>query len=112
MKVEYSQEMEKSYEEKINDLNMVYGEGNLDEVEKVEALKCILGRLYDEGEKEIILNIDKTQTINTHCLSNIMFVYRILKDRGGCLYITPPKGKVKSLLQAHKLDKILPVYTG
>ncbi len=77
MKVPYglAMKMVKFYEEKINDLNMVYVYGNLDESGKVEALKCILGRLYDKGEKEIILNIDKTQTINTYCLSSIMFVY-------------------------------------
>ncbi len=87
--------------------------GNLDNMENAEQLKGTFNHLFcEEGEKEIVLNLDKTSVINSCGIGKILLFHKRLRDAGGCLYITPPKGLVKELLKVLMLDKVLPVYSG
>ncbi len=92
---------------------MVVIPGDLDTLEKSEQLKETLNRLLQQdGEKEIVLNLDNTKMINSYGIGKILMFYKRLKGDGGCLYITPPKDTVKEILEILMLDKILKVYEG
>ena len=92
---------------------MIYIPGDLDTLEKSEQLKDVLNYLCGEqGEKEIILNLDKTKVINSYGIGKILMFYKRLKENGGCLYITPPGGAVKEVFEILMLDRILKVYEG
>jgi anti-anti-sigma factor len=104
--------MAKISERKLNCQTMVCIDGDLDKRESVEDLKRIVDRLLGDGENEIILNIDNTRAITPSGLGVILKYYKILRERGGCLYITPPQGDVKIVLQTFRLDDILPQYLG
>ena len=98
--------------EKIGDKVMVNIPGDLDASGTAEALKKALNQLLDEGEKEIILNLDNTTNLNSHGIGKILIFHKRLKDIGGQLYITPPKGEVENILKTLSLDKVLKIYTG
>lgn len=87
--------------------------GDLDTLEKSEQLKETLNRLSNQdGEKEIVLNLDNTKMINSYGIGKLLMFHKRLKDDGGCLYITPPKDTVKEILETLMLDKVLKVYEG
>ena len=97
----------------VNGYAIVDVDGDLDNVEKAEQLKDTFNHLFhEEGEKKIVLNLDKTSVINSHGIGKMLLFHRRLKDAGGCLYITPPKGFVKELLKTLSLDAVLAVYDG
>ncbi len=85
--------------------------GDLDTLEKSEQLKTTLNRLFrEDGEKEIVLCLEKTKVINSYGIGKILMFHKRLKEDGGCLYITPPKGAVKETLETLMLDKVLNVH--
>ncbi len=98
--------------EKMNDQTMVYIHGNLGKSDSVAELGHIMNGLLDDGEKEIILNLENTQTIIPSNLGIILKCYKVLRDSGGCLYTTPRKGEIKFIFQTLNLDKIIPEYLG
>lgn len=98
---------------KVNGYAIIDVVGNIDNIESAEQLKDTFNHLFlEEEEKKIVLNLDKTSVINSYGIGKILLFYKRLKDAGGCLYITPPKGLVKDLLRALSLDKLLPIYSG
>lgn len=98
--------------EKIGNKVMVNVSGDLDTSETAEELKESLNQLLNEGEKEIILNLDNTTNLNSHGIGKILMFHRRLEYIGGQLYITPPKGQVVNILKTLSLDKVLKIYTG
>jgi anti-anti-sigma regulatory factor len=98
--------------EKMNDQTKVYIHCNLGESDCVAELEHIMNRLLDDGEKEIILDMENTQTIIPSNLGIILKFYRDLRDRGGRLYTAPRKGEIKFIFQTLNLDKLIPEYTG
>ncbi len=98
--------------EKIENKVMVNGLDDLDTSETAEELKKSLNQLLDEGEKEIVLNLDNTTKINSYGIGKLLMFHKRLKEIGGQLYITPPKGDVEYILKTLSLDKVLKIYTG
>lgn len=85
--------------------------GDLDTLEKSEQLKETLNRLFQQdNENEIVVNLDKTNMINSYGIGKILMFHKRLKEDGGCLYITPPRGTVKEILETLMLDKVLQIY--
>ncbi len=83
----------------------------LDSVEKSKQLRDTLSRLFEEGGRKIILNLDDTWNINSEAVGIIIKFFKSLKQHGGCLYITPPNEPVKELLETLMLDKIFEIYS-
>ena len=98
--------------EKIGNKVMVNVPDDLDTSGTAEELKKALNQLLDEGENEIVLNLDNTTNLNSYGIGKILMFHRRLKDIGGQLYITPPKGEVKNILKTLTLDEILKIYLG
>ncbi len=59
-------------EKKLNHQTMVYIDGDLNTPESVKELESIVDRLLDDGENEIILNIDDTRVITPTGLGTIL----------------------------------------
>jgi anti-anti-sigma factor len=104
--------MTKIFKQRLNYQTIVIIDGNLDTSDNVEELERIMNKLLADGENEIILNIESTQTITLSCLGAILNFYKVLRDRGGCIYTTPRQGDIKSIFQSFNLDEILPEYLG
>ena len=104
--------MNKYTVKKMHDQTMVYIYGNLGKSDSVAELGHIMNGLLDDGEKEIILNLENIQTIIPSNLGIILKFYRDLRDGGGRLYTTPRKGEIKFIFETLNLDKLIPEYTG
>lgn len=98
---------------KVNGHAIVDIKGNLDNLENSEKLKETINKLFvEEGEKKIVLNLDGTDVINSDGIGKILMFHKKLREGGGSLYITPPKGFVKDLFRTLMLDVVLNVYEG
>ena len=81
---------------KVNGYAIVDIKGDLDSLENSEKLKETLNKLFiEEGEEKIVLNLDSTSVINNSGIGRILMFRKKLREGGGSLYITPPKGLVK-----------------
>ena len=99
--------------EKIGDKVMVYLAGDLDTAEKADQLNQTMKRLtVEDGEKNVILNLDDTININSYGIGKILMYYKRLKGDGGGLYITSPTEPVKELFETLMLDSVLKIYAG
>ncbi len=73
--------------------------------------KDTLQKLYDEGEKEIVLDLNGVGMINSYGIGKILMFYKRFKDVGGKLYIKGPlQGTIKETFQTIMLDKLLKEY--
>ncbi|MFQ5901737.1 MAG: STAS domain-containing protein [Thermodesulfobacteriota bacterium] len=98
---------------KIGDKVMVNIPGDLDTMEKADRLKDTLNHLCrEQGETEIILNLNKTSKINSYGIGKILMFHKRLKEDGGSLYITPPTDAVREIFEILMLDNVLKVYRG
>ncbi len=98
---------------KVNGHAIIDIKGDLDNIENSEKLKETLNKLFiEEGEKKIVLNLDDTCIINSYGIGKILMFHKKLREGGGSLYITPPKGFVKDLFSTLMLDTVLNVYEG
>ena len=76
--------------EKIGSKIIVNVPGDLDTSGKAEELKGILEQLYQEGEREFILNIDNTRMINGDSVGKIVLFNKKLKGDGGYIFSLLP----------------------
>lgn len=86
--------------------------GELDSEEKSNELKDMLSSIYEQGEREIVLDLDDTSFIDSEGIGKILMFYKRLKDHDGCLYITPPNDTLREMLETLRLDKVIEIYTG
>ena len=98
--------------EKIGNKVMVNIPGNLDTLGTAEELKGALDQLLDEGEKEIVLNLDNTTILTSNGIGKLLMFHKKLKDIEGQLYITPPKDEVEKVLKTLALDDVFKIFAG
>jgi len=84
---------------------------NLDRAESANELKKVLLKLYEEGEKEIILDLEQVKMINSNGVGKILMFYKRFSDAGGELYyLAPLKGLVKEIFDTLLLTSLLKEY--
>ena len=75
-----------------------------------EDFKAALTELYNQGEKEIVLDFSGIQWINSHGIGKILMFYKRFREIGGRLYVTPLNGSMKEIFETLMLDRLIPEY--
>lgn len=75
-----------------------------------EAFKAALSDLYQQGEKEIVLDFRGIQWINSHGIGKILMFYKRFQEVGGKLYVAPLNGSMKEIFETLMLDRLIPEY--
>ena len=75
-----------------------------------EDFKAALTELFNQGEKEIVLDFGGIQRINSHGIGKILMFYKRFQGIGGKLYVAPLNGSMKEIFETLMLDKLIPEY--
>ncbi len=90
---------------------MIKVDSDLDTMELATNFKDALQKLYDEGENEVVLDLDNVRLINSNGIGKILMFHKRFVDRGGQFYYKSPlKGVVKDLFETLLLTKLLKEY--
>lgn len=73
-------------------------------------LEVALEQARDHKAKHIILNIERLAYLQTHDVWQLVQAHKALRPNDGKLALVRPRGKVKSLLELLKLDRVFPIY--
>ena len=85
---------------------------NLDNYTTAIEFKNILEEMYKEDKKEVVLDLDMVEKINSFGTGKILMFYRRFKKAGGELYFKSPlKGEVKDTFEELKLDRLLKAFS-
>ena len=84
---------------------------NLDSYATAIEFKNVLEEIYKEDKKEVVLDLDMVEKINSFGTGKILMFYRRFKKAGGELYFKSPlKGDVKDTFEDLKLDRLLKAF--
>ncbi len=87
-------------------------DANLDNYRASIEFKDVLEELYKRDKKEIVLDLDLVDKINSFGTGKILMFYRRFKKTGGELYFKSPlKGAVKDIFEELKLDNLLKAFS-
>lgn len=81
---------------------------DIDDMKSGEEFKATLMDLYNKGEKEIVIDFDSINLINSHGIGKILMFYKRLKQIGGNMYVRPLKGNMKEIFESLMLNQIIP----
>lgn len=87
-------------------------EGDLDNEASGEALRRAFNKIFDRGERTIVLDMDGVQIINSYGIGKILMCYKRLQAEGGVLMVKPLTGFVKETFELLMLDRLFPVDDG
>ncbi|MDH3975008.1 MAG: STAS domain-containing protein [Deltaproteobacteria bacterium] len=86
--------------------------GNLDSYRASIVFKEALDDLYRSGKRDVVLDLDDVEKINSFGTGKILMFYRRFKKDDGELYVKVPlHGRVKEVFEELKLDKLLKDYS-
>jgi anti-anti-sigma factor len=84
-------------------------EGDLDSEASGEALRAAFNKVYDQGLRTIVLDMDKVEIINSYGIGKVLMCYKRLKANEGVLMVKPLSGFVRETFELLMLDKLLPI---
>jgi len=79
------------------------GEGDVLLREKVNEL-------LDNGEKHVLLNLEKVSYMDSAGIGELVACYKRAKEKEGIVKLLNPSGKVYDLLQLTKLEEVFETY--
>ena len=98
------------YQTKIEDgKGLITLEGDLDNEAAGEALRKAFNKLFERGERTIVLDLRGVQIINSYGIGKILMCYKRLKAEEGVLMVKPLSGFVKETFELLMLDTLFPV---
>ncbi len=83
-------------------------EGRID-AHKAPELRKLFDALYQEGVKDIYLNVKAVSFIDSSGLAAIVSALKTARSHGGEFYLVNPSQAVSTLLNYTMLDQIIPV---
>jgi anti-sigma B factor antagonist len=83
--------------------------GDLDSEVAGEALRNAFNKIYEQGMKTIVLDLDQVEIINSYGIGKVLTCYKRLKADNGVLLVKPLNGFVKETFELLLLDKLLPI---
>lgn len=85
---------------------------DLDSYAAAIEFKEVLEDMYKQDKKEIVLDLDMVEKINSFGTGKILMFYRRFKKVDGELYFKSPlKGEVKDIFEELKLDRLLKAFS-
>jgi anti-sigma B factor antagonist len=95
--------------EVMSDRALISVKGDLDSEQAGEQLRKAFNKLYDQGQRTIVLDLTQVQIINSYGIGKVLMCYKRLKADNGVLMVKPLQGFVKETFELLMLDKLLPV---
>jgi anti-anti-sigma factor len=92
-----------------NGKSVIVIEGDLDNEQAGEALRKAFTKLFDSGERKIVLDLSGVEIINSYGIGKILMCYKKLKAEDGALMVKPLSGFVKETFELLMLDSLFPV---
>lgn len=84
---------------------------NLDRADSANEFKDVLRDLYEEGERNIVLDLSQVKMIDSNGIGKILMFYKRFSAIGGELYYRAPlEGLVKEIFNNLLLTKLLKEY--
>jgi anti-anti-sigma factor len=83
--------------------------GDLDSEVAGEALRLAFNRIYEQGMRTIVLDMDQVEIINSYGIGKVLTCYKKLKAENGILMVKPLNGFVKETFELLLLDRLLPI---
>ena len=94
-----------------NGKGLIIVDTDLDNEVSGEALRRAFNKVFDRGERTIVLDLGKVEIINSYGIGKILICYKRLQSDGGVLMVKPLKGFVKETFELLMLDRLFPVDT-
>jgi len=69
-----------------------------------------IDRLLDEGEKNILLNLEKVSYIDSAGIGELVTAIKKVKEEHGSIKLTNPSPKARRCLESTYLDRIFEIY--
>lgn len=85
---------------------------DLDSEQSGEALRRAFNKVFDQGKRTVVLDLNGVQIINSYGIGKVLMCYKRLKAENGVLMVKPLNGFVKETFELLMLDKLLPTYSG
>ena len=82
---------------------------DLDSEQSGEALRRAFNKVFDQGKRTVVLDLNGVQIINSYGIGKVLMCYKRLKAENGVLMVKPLNGFVKETFELLMLDKLLPV---
>ncbi len=85
---------------------------DLDSEASGEALRRAFNKIFDQGKRTVVLDLNGVQIINSYGIGKVLMCYKRLKAENGVLMVKPLNGFVKETFELLMLDKLLPTFNG
>ncbi len=69
-------------------------------------LKESIRKLMENGQRHILLNLEKVSYMDSSGIGELMAGYKRVHEKGGALKLLNPSGKVYELLQLTRLEEV------
>ena len=92
-----------------NGKGLIVVDGDLDNEQAGEALRQAFNKLFDQGERTIVLDLSSVQIINSYGIGKILMCYKRLKGENGQMMVKPLTGFVKETFELLMLDSLFPI---
>lgn len=95
----------------LQDKGLIVVNSDLDNESAGEALRKAFNKLFNKGQRTIVLDLDGVEIINSYGIGKILVCYKRLKVEKGVLMVKPLKGFVKETFELLMLDNLFEVDT-
>ncbi|HMO18153.1 MAG TPA: STAS domain-containing protein [Oligoflexia bacterium] len=95
----------------VGDVAIIELSTDLDNENAGDALRNAFNSLVERGQKNIVLDFDKVEIINSYGLGKVLLCQKKLQLENGVLMVKPLKGFVREVFEMLMLDPLFPKYT-
>lgn len=88
---------------------LIFVEGDMDDEVAGEAMRKAFNKLFDSGQRTIVLDLGEVKIINSYGIGKILMCYKRLKAEGGELRVKPLKGNIRETFELLMLDSLFPI---
>lgn len=74
------------------------------------VLREVVTELLENGQKSILLNMEKVKYMDSAGIGELVACYKRAKEKGGTVKLLNPSGKVYDLLQLTKLEEVFDTF--
>lgn len=87
----------------------IFIDSDLDSDDSGEALRLAFNKVFEQGARTVVLDMDKCEIVNSFGIGKVLMCYKRLKATDGVLMVKPLSGFVKETFELLMLDKLLPI---
>ena len=94
----------------VGNITIVDLDGRITLGESTGVLRDTLRSLVNQGNKNIVLNLERVSYVDSSGLGELVGAYTTIANQGGALKLLNLQSKTNDLMQITKLHTIFPIY--